>query len=94
MSQRVDLNRPAREADQVNVSIVLADANSAHECLDRALESQEAQHVKRHIDTARRILTSMDSVLAQIEPGTGLLKQAGAAKIQLQERLCEIEEIE
>jgi len=94
MSQRVELKRAAQEADQVSVSIVLADAKSAHDLLDRALAYQGAQHVKRHIDSARRILTSMDSVIAQIEPGTGLLKQAGAAKIQLQERLCEIEEIQ
>jgi hypothetical protein len=83
----------ARDAEQTIVAIVLANAGSAHAFLDNALASSDAQDVKRNIDTARRILAALEPVLAQIEAGTNRLKQAAAAKMQLQERLCEIEEI-
>ena len=93
MVQLDEYGRTGQQADQVNVSIVLANAGAAHSLLDSALGSTDAQDVQRNLDTARRILAAIDPVLAQIEAGTHSLNHAAAAKIQLHERLREIERI-
>jgi hypothetical protein len=87
-SERLDLERTMKEAQQTGMEVLLADAESAHAFLDVAASSTQPEAIERNIAQARKALATISHFLGCARGDEPMIDQARTARDRLQDRLA------